>query len=189
MHGSQQILFVQGGGENVHDDWDNLLVDSLRRELGREYEILYPRMPHEEDPKYASWKKVLDKELSSLQRGAVLVGHSVGATILLNVLAHDSRPRDIGAIISIAAPFIGDGGWSTDDEPFPPELGERLPKDAPIHFFQGLEDEVVPPSHVDLYARAIPRARIHRLQGLDHQFKNDLKKVAGVISSLERAHR
>lgn len=30
----RQILFVQGGGEDVHDRWDNHLVDSLQGELG-----------------------------------------------------------------------------------------------------------------------------------------------------------
>ena len=39
----KQILFVQGGGENVHDQWDNALVNSLRHELGPGYDIAYPR--------------------------------------------------------------------------------------------------------------------------------------------------
>ena len=30
----RQILFVQGGGEGTHDEWDNKLVDSLERNLG-----------------------------------------------------------------------------------------------------------------------------------------------------------
>jgi len=29
-----QLLFVQGGGIGVHDEWDNKLVESLRRNLG-----------------------------------------------------------------------------------------------------------------------------------------------------------
>ena len=45
-----QILFVQGGGEGVHDQWDKKLVDSLGSELGRDYEIRYPLMPNEADP-------------------------------------------------------------------------------------------------------------------------------------------
>ena len=32
----RQVLFVQGGGEGVHDAWDNRLVDSLGGELGPE---------------------------------------------------------------------------------------------------------------------------------------------------------
>ena len=43
------VLFVQGAGEGVHDDWDRKLVESLRRELGPHYDVRYPRMPNEAD--------------------------------------------------------------------------------------------------------------------------------------------
>ena len=185
----RQLLFVQGGGKGVHDEWDNKLVESLRRELGQDYEIRYPRMPNEDDPSYASWKTTLERELGALQDGAILVGHSIGGTILVKVLAEHSPARELGAIFLIAAPFVGDGGWSSDDVQFPPDLGARLPEGVPILFYHGLEDEVAPPSHVDLYARAIPQARIHRLRGRDHQLNNDLREVAGAIFSLEAGRK
>src|SRR3954465_3016733 len=37
------LLFVQGGGASVHDEWDNHLVDSLSRALGTNYQVHYPR--------------------------------------------------------------------------------------------------------------------------------------------------
>jgi predicted alpha/beta hydrolase family esterase len=142
-------------------------------------------MPSEEDPKYAPWKITLESEFGTLQDGAILVGHSVGGTILVNVLAEHSPARGFGAIFLIAAPFVGDGGWSSDDLQFPPDLGARLPEGVPVHLYHGLEDQVVPPSHVDLYARAVPQARVHRLRGRNHPLNNDLREVAAAISSLE----
>jgi pimeloyl-ACP methyl ester carboxylesterase len=47
--------------------------------------------------------------------------------------------------------------------------------------FHGLRDETAPPSHADLYARAIPQARVHQLPGRDHQLNNDLSEVAEAI--------
>ncbi|HET9834362.1 MAG TPA: hypothetical protein VFP91_21715 [Vicinamibacterales bacterium] len=47
---TQQMLFVQDGGKRVHDEWDNRIVESLERELGREYAMHFPRMPHEANP-------------------------------------------------------------------------------------------------------------------------------------------
>lgn len=47
MTRTQQILFIQGGGAGVHDEWDDKLVDSLRRELGDGPGVRYPRMPGE----------------------------------------------------------------------------------------------------------------------------------------------
>jgi pimeloyl-ACP methyl ester carboxylesterase len=47
-------LFIQGGGAGAHDEWDDKLVDGLRRELGDEHEVRYPRMPDEGHPSYGT---------------------------------------------------------------------------------------------------------------------------------------
>ena len=60
----KDVLFVQGAGEGVHANWDSHLVESLRRQLGPEYEVRYPRMPNEADPTMASWRPVLERELA-----------------------------------------------------------------------------------------------------------------------------
>jgi pimeloyl-ACP methyl ester carboxylesterase len=185
MHRERQLLFIQGGGKGTHDEWDRKLVESLRRELGEGYEIHYPRMPDEDSPSYATWKAKLERLFETLRDGAILVGHSVGGTILLKALSEQPRVRSFAALFLIAAPFLGDGGWSVDDLRFPPDLGASLPASLPIHFYHGLDDETAPPSHLDLYARAVPRARVHRLPGRDHQLNNDLREVARAISLLE----
>ncbi|MES1243163.1 MAG: alpha/beta fold hydrolase [Acidobacteriota bacterium] len=183
--GRRQLLFIQGGGAGVHDEWDNKLVESLRRELGSDYEVRYPRMPNEDDPGYAAWKATIEIELAALDSGAVLVGHSVGATILINALAETSSEPEYGAIFLLAAPFVGEGGWPAGDLDTPRDLGARLPKDVPIYLYHGLDDETAPVSHLDLYSRAIPQARVHRLPDRDHQLNNDLREVAAAIRSLE----
>src|SRR5207245_6251377 len=103
----RQLLFVQGGGAGAHDDWDDKLVESLRRELGSKFEIRYPRMPNEDDPAYAAWKATLEKELATLDDDAILVGHSLGGTILINALAQSRSERHVGASFFIAACVVG----------------------------------------------------------------------------------
>ncbi|MET8351664.1 alpha/beta fold hydrolase [Micromonospora sp. NPDC005206] len=110
MAGTGQILFIQGGGAGTHDEWDNELVDSLRRELGDGYEVRYPRMPDEDDPSYATWSAAIRREIAALDGGAVVAGHSVGGTILINALAERPPERKLRAIVLIAAPFVGAGG-------------------------------------------------------------------------------
>ena len=105
-----QVLFVQGGGARVHDEWDNKLVDSLRRALGPGYELRYPRMPNEDDPNYVKWRAALRNEFASLSDGAIVVGHSIGGTMLINVLAEHAPQRKLGAIFLVSAPFVGEGG-------------------------------------------------------------------------------
>ncbi|OKI63969.1 alpha/beta fold hydrolase [Micromonospora sp. CB01531] len=183
MAGIRQILFIQGGGAGAHDEWDDKLFDSLRWELGDGYEVRYPRMPDEDDPSYVRWSAAIRREMAALDDGVVVVGHSVGGTILINALAErPPEPEKLGAIVLIAAPFVGAGGWPGDEFELPHDLGARLPQGVPVHVFHGLQDDTAPPSHADLYARAIPQAQLHRLPGRDHQLDNDLSEVARTIS-------
>lgn len=180
----RDVLFVQGGGQGVHADWDSHLVESLRRELGSAFSVRYPRMPEEADPRMETWRPVIEAELASLRPGAVVVGHSVGGTILIHLLAELGAVPGLDAIVLIAAPFIGEGGWTTDDISPRSDLAARLPADAAIVLYHGEADAEVPASHVDRYAAAIPRARVRRLAGRDHQLNNDLREVARDIREL-----
>jgi predicted alpha/beta hydrolase family esterase len=183
MAETRQVLFIQGGGAGAHDEWDDKLVDSLRRELGDGYEVRYPRMPDEDDPGYAGWTPAVRREIEASDRGAIVVGHSVGGTILINALAEQSPEVRLGAVVLVAAPFVGPGGWPGDDFELPPDLGAKLPRGVPVHLFHGLSDDTVPASHADLYARVIPQARVHLLPERDHQLGNDLSEVAEAIGA------
>src|SRR5579864_8178102 len=99
MAGARQVLFIQGGGAGAHDEWDDKLVESLRRELGGGYEVRYPRMPDEGDPSYARWSAAIRREIADLDDGAVVVGHSVGAAILVSALVGQSLERGLGGIV------------------------------------------------------------------------------------------
>jgi predicted alpha/beta hydrolase family esterase len=183
----RQILFVQGAGKGVHDQWDNQLVDSLKRELEPAYDIRYPAMPNEADPAYAAWKPVIERELAVLEHGAIVIGHSVGGTILIHALAERTPQCNLGAICLIAAPLIGPGGWTIDDfEPLH-DLEHRLPRGVPIFFYHGRDDDIVPFAHVELYACAVPSARVRRLAGRDHQLGNDLSEVTADIRGLDQS--
>jgi len=187
MQMKRQVLFVQGGGESVHDDWDAKLVESLRSALGANYQIRYPRMPNEADPSYAKWKTTLEKELAALNDGAILVGHSIGGTMLINALGEQRPEREFGAIFLIAAPFVGEGGWQSDDWKPQRELGGKLPREIPIYLYHGLADETAPPSHAELFAHAIPQAHLCYLPNRDHQLNNDMSEIAAAIKSLDAA--
>jgi predicted alpha/beta hydrolase family esterase len=174
---TKQVLFVQGAGAGAHDEWDSKLVEGLRAKLGSGYEVSYPRMPDEGNPRYAAWKSALLGEFDSLADGSVLVGHSIGGAILIQVLAEQVPRRQFSAALFIAAPFIGAGGWPSD-EIEAVNLAERLPANTPIYFYQGRDDGTVPFAHLGLYAQSLPHATIRALDGRDHQLNNDLSEVA-----------
>lgn len=183
----RDVLFVQGAGEGVHVAWDSRLVASLRGELGPHYDVRYPRMPDEADPTLATWGPVLERQLAALGPGAVVVGHSVGGTMLLQVLVHAVRVPELGAVALIAAPFIGPGGWPSDEMEATADLAARLPAEVPVFVYHGEDDAVVPVAHAARYAEALPRARVRRLAGRDHQLNDELAEVAHDIRMLEQS--
>jgi predicted alpha/beta hydrolase family esterase len=141
-------------------------------------------MPNEADPSLAAWKTALEGELAELENGAILVGHSIGGSILIDVLT-DSPPRvEVGGVFLIAAPFIGDGGWKSEEMTPRRRLADDLPESVPFFLYHGEDDDTVPVAHVELYARAIPGARVRRLKSRDHQLNNDLSDVAHDILDL-----
>lgn len=174
----KQVLFVQGGGRNVHDSWDNKLVASLEQALGPGYTIRYPRMPREADPVPTDWKRAIARALRELSDVAILVAHSVGAAILLDYLADGDIEGRLSGVFLIAPPFIGDGGWPSNDLRPTKKLAADLPGGVPFYLYFGANDETVPLSHSRLFAKAFPRATLRRLQGRDHQLNDDLSEVA-----------
>jgi len=181
---NKQVLFIQGGGAGTHDEWDNKLVDSLRRELGPGYDVRYPRMPNEADPSYTMWKAALAEEIARLEDGATLIGHSIGGTILINALAEASPNWKLAGVFLIAAPFVGARGWASEEIKPMADLGARLPPRTPIYLYHGSEDDTAPFAHVDLYEGAIPGAIVHRLHGRNHQLNDDLAEVAAGVRAL-----
>jgi predicted alpha/beta hydrolase family esterase len=178
-----EVLFVQGAGADVHDDWDQKLVDSLAHALGPTYRVRYPRMPNEADPKYTAWKPALLEQLEALDENAILVGHSVGGTMLIHLLAECAPARfRARALVLVSAPFIGEGGWPRGDLPALTSFDDRLP--AHVLLYHGADDDTVPTTHAHLYANAIPHVVIHVLPARDHQLNNDMSEVAQGIRSL-----
>jgi len=180
----KQILFIQGGGAGAHDDWDSKLVANLAQKLGQAYDIRYPRMPNEADPSYPAWRTALKQQIAALDDASIVVGHSVGGTILINALAEQPPARKLAGVFLISAPFVGPGGWPSEDIKPSRDLGARLPRATPIYFYHGSEDATAPCAHVDLYKQAIPNARVRKLEGRDHQLNDDLSEVAADITRI-----
>ena len=178
----KQVLFVQGGGQGAHHE-DAKLVANLVKELGSDYEVHYPVMPHEDTPDYPAWNQVFIEQIARLGDDVILVGHSVGATILLRSLAENHPKQKLAGVFLIAPPFVGERGWQIEDCIPPKNIAAKVP-DVPIYLYHGREDEIVPFAHVDLYAAVMPQALIRRLAGRNHQLNDDLSEVARDICGL-----
>lgn len=184
----KQVLFIQGAGAGAHED-DKKLVTSLQYSLGPEYEIHYPEMPDEENAPYEEWKHQIEKELATMQGPIVLIGHSVGASIVIKCMSEIEAKKSIAGIFLIANPFWGGNGWryeGHEELALPKGFAARLPKGVSIFLYHSRDDDIVPFAHLALYAEKLPQATIREFDGGGHQFNNDLSEVASDIANLQK---
>lgn len=177
-----EVLFVHGAGAGAYE-CDARLARSLQRELGSRYRVHCPRMPDEANPRYPAWKAAVLEAFDALHDGCVLVGHSVGGVVLLQVLAQAPLRLKPGALGLIAPPFLGPGGWPSDGIGRFPGAA-CLPAGLPVFLHHGTHDEVVPPAHARLYAQAMPRATVRLLPRRNHQLDDDLSELARDVASV-----
>ncbi|MBA2693674.1 MAG: alpha/beta fold hydrolase [Rubrobacter sp.] len=179
----RQTLFIHGGGEGAYDE-DEKMAESLRDALGEGYELRYPKMPDEDAPKYGAWSGLISEELDAIGGGAILVGHSFGASLLIKHLSEEMVETPIIGIFLIAPPFWGVEDWEVADYELRKDFASKLPEDVPIFLYHSRDDEWVPFSHLALYAGKLPHATIREFDGRGHQFGDDLSKVARDIEDL-----
>lgn len=177
-HVSKHVLFIHGAGEGAFEE-DGLLVASLQNALGRGYEVRYPNMPDQDSATYADWKAPIERELATFDEPAILVGHSVGASVLLKYLAEQPLGKPLPSVFLLATPFWGaDEFWKWDEARLPEDAATKLASIPRIFLYHSRDDEVVPFAHLALYAAKLPQATIRVFDRRGHQFGNDLSEVA-----------
>jgi uncharacterized protein len=158
----KQVLFIHGGGGGAYEA-DAALAESLRRALGPNYHVRYPEMPDEEEPDYDIWKRDILQNVQEMGEGAILVGHSIGASVLCKMLTDGSPADFIAGAFLISGPFWYDHEfWRWDEAALSADASERYPRDIPLFLYHGEADEFVPFAHLAMYAKALPNAVVGR---------------------------
>lgn len=177
-----KVLFIQGAGEDGYIE-DKKLADSLQTELGPDYDVIYPHMPQADSPKYDLWKEEIARQLDQLGSGVILAGHSLGASLLLKYLAEESVDAVPGLFLA-ATPFWDAQDPDVAEYALPDDFAAKLPASVPIYLYHDRDDEVVPFSHLAIFADKLPKAIIRQFDSGGHQFNNDLSAMAADIKSL-----
>jgi predicted alpha/beta hydrolase family esterase len=178
-----RVLFIQGGGEGAHAV-DAPLAASLQRALGADYEVRFPEMPDEADPDVATWTPAIAAELAKASGRVILVGHSIGGSLLLRTLADRPIARPIAGLFVLAAPTWDGDRWAFDDLRLPRDLHARVAAIPTIAFYHCRDDDIVPFGHLALHGARIPRAHMRAINRGGHQFDDDLAFVAADIRAL-----
>jgi predicted alpha/beta hydrolase family esterase len=172
----KQVLFIHGGGENGYEA-DAKLASSLQEALGATYNVRYPHMPNDDAPDFG-WGRQINQEISAIKGEVILVGHSVGASLLLKYLSENTITNPISGIFLLATPFwSGDKDWHKGLV-LREDFADSLPHGVPIFLYHCRDDEEIDFANLAIYAKKLPQATIRKSANGGHQFGNDLSQVA-----------
>jgi predicted alpha/beta hydrolase family esterase len=180
---NKQLLFIQGGGDGGYQA-DESLVASLRNELGKDYEIIYPELKSVEDAPDFGWVKQIGEEIDKLKDGVILVAHSLGASMLLKYLSENKVDKKISGIFLLATPY-----WKGNEEwkqglKLQKGFADNLPKKVRIFFYHCRDDEEVPFDHLAFYRDNVPGATFREIESGGHLLDMKHSLLANEIKSL-----
>lgn len=162
--------------------------DTLRSELGEDFEVYMPSMPNKQNAKYEEWKIWFERYFTFLRDGAVLIGWSQGGYFLLKYLSENAMPVAIKALYLLAAPTGPDdfGGEDGGDFTFKHEEAKNISKNVErIFIFHSKDDPVVPFSHAEKLQELLPEAEsvIFEDKGhfLEERFPELTEHVRGIF--------
>jgi uncharacterized protein len=188
VHKKKQVLFVHSGGSQGLHEGSNDLVAWLRLALGPPYEVLYPLMPNPDQPVYEQWKQELKKELARLDEGIILIGHSLGGSVILKLLSEEKFTKKIDGIFMIGSPYWGKRNWKVNEYELKHDFPVCLPDVGEMYLYHSRKDAVVPFKHLSYYAEKLPFANVRALGGSEHIFSSGLPELARDIKSLNAIH-
>ena len=172
-----QVMIIHGGGTNKNrkdylhylktrkisiEKRINWAGDYLEEKLGKNFQIIRPRMPNSDDAKYEEWKIHFERHFPYLKNNIILIGCSLGGIFLARYLSENKFPKKILATYLVCPPF--DNTCDSEDLLGGFRLKSDLSlmeKNSPnLNLLFSKDDDVVPVSHANKYRRKLPNANI-----------------------------
>ncbi len=136
--------------------------DYLDEYLGRNFEIIRPRMPLQDYARYNDWKIYFERYIPYLKNNVILIGSSLGGIFLAKYLSEHKLPKQILSTYLICPPF---------DDTLPEEDlagGFKLKSDLSLieknsinlYLLFSQDDDVVPVSHAKKYEKKLKNAKL-----------------------------
>lgn len=179
----KQVLFIHSGGTQDPHQGSSDLVAYLRYWLGRTHHIMYPMMPDPDNPRYDRWKSMLREEVAQMDDPMILVGHSLGGSVLLKYLTEEPCDKSVAGLFLVASPYWGKKNWNVEEYVLRDTFYTRLSQVSKTFLYHSRDDEVVPYEHLGYYARKIPNATSRRLSSRGHLFSKGLPELVEDIKT------
>jgi len=178
------ILFIQGAGNKHKPFGSGKLIAYLQEQLGSDYHVLAPDMPDPDHPRYLAWRDQIEQELGKLDADVLLIGHSLGGSMLLKYLAEGPYQKPIAGMFLVAVPYWGKQDWELEYA-VPDDFAAHLPPIRHLFLYHSRSDEEVPFASLLRYQEQLPQATVRVLDGKHHSFTEGLPLLAQDIKQLE----
>jgi predicted alpha/beta hydrolase family esterase len=204
MKKKTQIIYIHGGMtfKNKRDylnylrkrkvstkkkiTWSN---DYLDEKVGKDFEIIRPRMPQQEDAKYTEWKIHFERHFPELRNNIILIGSSLGGTFLAKYLSENKFPKKILSTYLICAPFDNTlpkedlvGGFKLKSNL---SLIEKNCKNITLLFSK--DDDVVPVSHANKFQKKLKNTKMIIYKSKNGHFK--IQKFPELVKMLKKDYK
>jgi len=157
----------------------------LTKKLGKDFEIIKPRMPLKDNAKYAEWKIHFERHFPELRDNVILIGSSLGGIFLSKYLSENQFPKKILATYLICPPFNNSltgedlvGGFKLQADL------SLLEKNSPnLYLMFSKDDDVVPIAHAEKYRQKLKKAKIIIYKSKNGHF--DIPKFPEIIKMIK----
>ncbi len=161
--------------------------DYLDKKLGKEFDIIRPRMPLQDDAKYDDWKIFFERHFPYFRNNIILMGSSLGGIFLAKYLSENKFPKKIKATFMICPPFdntvAGEdlvGGFNLGNDL---SLIEKNSKRTYLMFSK--DDLSVPVSHAEKYRSKLKKSEIIIYESKNGHFKiAEFPEIIKIIKTL-----
>ena len=160
--------------------------DYLEHKLGKNFEIIRPRMPLQDNAKYEEWKINFERYFPKLKNNIILIGASLGGIFLAKYLSENKFPKKILATYLVCPPF--DNSLSSEDLVGGFSLKSdlsRLEKNSKnLYLFFSKDDEVVTLAHAKKYEKKLKNAKITIFESKNGHFQiSEFSEIVKIIKN------
>lgn len=160
--------------------------DYLDKALGKNFEIIRPRMPLQDNAKYEDWKIYFQRFIPNFRDNIILIGSSLGGIFLAKYLSEHKLPRKILSTYLVCPPFddtvVGEdlvGGFKLKSNL---SLLDKSSKNLYLLFSS--DDDVVPVSHAAKYEKKLNNAKITIYKSKNGHFQ--ISKFPEIIKMIKK---
>jgi predicted alpha/beta hydrolase family esterase len=181
--GLPDAIFIHCSGTQFGNQGSTPLFNCLDFELKSELNIRSPLMPNPQAPSYEAWRHAIN--MLDISQVSIMMGHSLGASVLLKYLAVEKPFLALDALLLIATPLWGLPDWTHGDYFLPADCTKALANIKKIIFYHSTDDDVVPFHHSEMYRKRLPVATLRMLHGQGHYFTKGIPVLVDDLKYLK----